>query len=135
MRSFGRRSPHEPVLTLTLAWAWAACGPWVEPKPTVPPSVAAEEVARALEEAVARAGQGDERAVGAWIRAHEEFEAYVEPALRARHDRRVVAEVELQFSVIRAELARGAGQAEVEALEARITELLGPRPGGGLSGR
>lgn len=111
-----------------LAASLIACELWQAPPPPRPLSDAVQEVVQSLDGAVVQARQGDPGAIEAWAHAHEVFEAEVEPALRLRHDRATVAAVEYRFSRIHLRLTEGGGQADVDAIEARLAELLSVPP-------
>ena len=101
------------------------CGTWASTEPGPPPIAAVEHVVATLGQAVAEPDR--EAAIAAWTQAEEAFEAGVEPALRARHDPRVVAAVELRFARIHAALPAAnhpAAEAEATALAHELRALL-----------
>ena len=108
---------------LWMAMLVGGCGPSAPVEDPVP-EAAILDVMTSLDEAAERAMQGDATAVDAWSRAHDRFEAEVEPALRRRASAEDVARTEYQFARIHAALAAGdaSAQARVDALGTRLRE-------------
>ena len=109
-----------------------ACGTWEQGEPQPPPNHAIFEVGFALGEAAESAGVDVDLANEACDRAVRVFEADVEPALRQRHNPRVVAAVELEFSQFRQTLTDNPATATDAAatLEQTIRTLFGESDGG-----
>jgi hypothetical protein len=110
------------------------CGP-AEPIGAPDPVTALERVRATIHEAGRNDLSGNnEPARVAWRRAHDEWEAVVEPELRRRVSPSEVAEIELRFGLFRAAIERTGSTGRVEAialeeaLESLVPTLTPPTP-------